>query len=263
MDAAHAAACVDKATRACGTRGIHQHAVLADMRIDNIYARQSSHLADSKLRCQRMRTHAAIVVTHLAADNAAQSTAVRCLKGRHVRRIRLHHITTAVNLVVHHHEYALACAFGAHRRLYRINDIQRAVRAYSRRRTHSAHQHHRLVALHRQVQEERRFLHGICAVRNHHAIDILLRQQLIAALRQTQQQSVRNAAAVDIAKLLTANLRQLAQSRHARQQIVHTVRSSRIACQLRARGSLAGNSTARCQNLYLLHHRTSYLFCSR
>ena len=81
---------------------------------------------------------------------------------------------------------------------------------------------------------------------DNYAVDILLFQQLIAALRQAQQQSIGNTAAVDVAQLLAADMRQLAQFRHTCQQIGNAVGTGSIACHLGAGGSLAGNSAASC-----------------
>ena len=81
---------------------------------------------------------------------------------------------------------------------------------------------------------------------NNNTVDIILRQQLIAALRQTQQQRIGNTAAVDIAQLLAADMRQLAQFRHTCQQIGNAVGTGSIASHLGTGGSLAGNSAAGC-----------------
>ena len=81
---------------------------------------------------------------------------------------------------------------------------------------------------------------------NNNAVDIILRQQLIAALCQTQQQRIGNTAAVDIAQLLAADMRQLAQFRHTCQQIGNAVGTGSIASHLGTGSSLAGNSAAGC-----------------
>ena len=83
---------------------------------------------------------------------------------------------------------------------------------------------------------------------DNYAVDILLRQQLITALRQAQQQSIGNTAAVDVAQLLTTDMRQLAQFRHACQQIGNAVGTGSITCHLGAGGSLTGNRATGCQN---------------
>ena len=252
MNAAHAAAGVDKATRACRQCCIHKYAVFADMRVDNIHARQSGNTAYIKLALQRMWAQAAIVVMHLTADDEAQGTAVRCLERRHIRCVCLGHVTAAVDFIVHHHQHALSGAGSVCCCLHSVDDIQRSVGTDCGGRTHCAHKHHRLGALHRQIQKEGRFLHGICAMGDNNAVDILLRKQLITALRQAQQQSIGNTAAVDVAQLLAADMRQLAQFRHTCQQIGNAVGTGSITCHLGAGGSLACNRAAGCQNYNVL-----------
>ena len=84
-------------------------------------------------------------------------------------------------------------------------------------------------------------------------VDIIYtHMQSVAALRQAQQQRVRNTAAVDIAQLLAADICQLAQFRHACQQIGNAVGPGSIASHLGAGSSLAGNSAAGCQNYNVL-----------
>ena len=71
MNAAHTAAGVDKAMCACCQCRIHKYAILTDMRVDDIHARQSSNTAHIKFALQCVRTHAAIIVMYLTANYKA------------------------------------------------------------------------------------------------------------------------------------------------------------------------------------------------
>ena len=93
----------------------------------------------------------------------------------------------AVNPVIHHNQHAAAFCFGIRRDTNGVVKVQRSVGADSRRGPHRADHHDRFVRLDRQIEEEGGLLHGIGAVRNHDAIDIVGLCQVIDPLRNFEQ----------------------------------------------------------------------------
>jgi hypothetical protein len=99
---------------------------------------------------------------------------------------------------------------------------------------------------HRQMQEVRRFFHGVGAVGDDHAVHIGLFTQRGHAARQQQQALVGEVGRIDLEDLFGLQLRRTRQARHARDQRIHRnhrrlVRRRRRIARPRAR---AGNGAA-------------------
>ena len=87
----------------------------------------------------------------------------------------------AVDVVVGDHEHAASLRPRIARDADGVVDVQRPVGAERGRRPHRAGQHDRLVALDDEVEEVRRLLHRVGAVRDRDAVDVRLREQLVHA----------------------------------------------------------------------------------
>ena len=105
-----------------------------------------------------------LIIGHFAVMDKSGIPGIHRFKRLNFRGIHFDHIPPANHLVIHHHQNA---AIG--RRLIRcqnhcIIEIQRAVRAQCRGRTHCPHQHNRLMARYCQVKKIRGLLQRIGAV---------------------------------------------------------------------------------------------------
>ena len=95
----------------------------------------------------------------------------------------------AVDVVVGDDEHAASLRPRIRRDADRVVDVQRPVGADRRRRPHRADEDDRLVALHDEIEEVRRFLHRVGAVRDRDAVDIGLREQPLTSAASLSQTS--------------------------------------------------------------------------
>ena len=164
-----------------------EHAVVIHVRIENVNAGKSLELRNVELGLRRMAAERLLVVHDLAAGDVADVAQIRRAEGGDIRRIGLCHVAGVVDHVVHGNENALADGLLIDGNAYGIQKIHRAVGRNRRSRTHGAHEDDGLVASHREIQEVGRLLERIRAVRDHDAVNVLLRQELVAALRELQE----------------------------------------------------------------------------
>ena len=160
------------------------------------------------------------------------------------RRARLRQRVRGMDPVVHDDENAAALRGRVDGDADRVIEVQRAVGADGRRRAHRADQHDGLVALDDEVQEERRLFQSVRAVRDHDAVDVGRRQQLVDALRDLQHDLERHVLRADVRDLLALDVREI---RRARNRLQHRVdrHGARAVAGLRAARGGAGDRAAR------------------
>ena len=112
-----------------------------------------------------------MVVAHAAVRvRKTQGAQIPPLKRFHAIRRRLGQIPGAVDPVIHDHQHAISLRLRFRRHPHGIEQVEVAVRAERRSRTHGPHQHHRLVRFENQVQEVGRLFERVGSVSDHHAV---------------------------------------------------------------------------------------------
>ena len=111
------------------------------------------------------------------------------------------------------------------------------------------------------MQEIRRLLHRIRAVRDDDAIDILTREQRIATRGEAQPDHFPHVLAVNGGNLLAFHLCIAADLRHSRQEICNADGTGLIPCRRLFRRCSAGNRPARREDVdvFLDHGLLSFL----
>lgn len=158
-------------------------------------------------------------------------------------------VTSTADGVVESHEHTAARSIGISRQFDGVIEIQGAVRAERRGRTHRTHEHHGFVAVDSEVEEEGGFFHRVRAVRDHDAVDFGLVQEFIAAFGQFKQERVGHVLAADFAYLLTRNVGKGFDLRHGINQRLNAELTGLILGHLRARGRSPGDRPARGKNM--------------
>ena len=120
----------------------------------------------------------------------------------------LGHRARIVDIVVGDHQHAAPFRPRIGRHADRVVDVQRAIGAERRGRSHRTSEDHRLVALDDEVEEVRGFLHRIGAVRDRDAVDVRCRQQAIDFGRQRHPQLVVHVLTADRRHLHAADVRE-------------------------------------------------------
>ncbi|MNY07316.1 hypothetical protein D3C86_1401150 [compost metagenome] len=191
-----------------------------------------------------MRAGQRAVVQRAAFHHIAER-AERRAEGLGLERVGLGHVTAGVDLVVEHHQRALAARLGPGGHQHRVIQVQRAIGAQRRTRPHRADYHHRLVALEREVQEVRRFLDGVGAVRDDDAVHVRLLQQFGHALGQLQQALVVEAFRADLEDLLALDVGDLRDLGHRGDDLVHRHHGRLVGRRVGGRCAGAGDGAAR------------------
>ena len=88
-------------------------------------------------------------------------------------------------------------------------------------RAHRPDQHHRLVALHDQVQEVGGLFHRVGAVGDDDAVDVLGLQEDVHAVGQLEPDLIVHVLAADVDQLLAGDLGELVHARRGVDQILH------------------------------------------
>ena len=130
---------------------------------------------------------------------------------------------------------------------HRIDDVLRAVGTEGRRRAHRASENHRLGRRQNLLQEERRLLDGVGAVRHDDPGDIVLCKPVGAARREVAPDRERHVLAVHLRDLLAFD-RHVAQSRDAREQLRNANLRRRVAQGVTGLGGSARQGAAGAQN---------------
>ena len=197
------------------SRGLH-----VAVGVNNVHLGQAGDAVDVELGLQRVALDGGAEPVVLALHHHAQGAPL-ALEGLGLDVDVLVNVAAALDLVVHGDEHALATCVLAGRHAHGAVQVQRTVSRQGRARAHGADQHDGLVRVHREVQEIRRFFHGVGAMGDDDAIHIRLLGQGRNALTQLEQMVVGEAFRGDLEHLLARHLGHIGQLWQARQQFVH------------------------------------------
>ena len=93
------------------------------MAVDDIYSWKLFDLCDVKCRIYGMLARRIHVKFDVAVKHGADFAAVWRFKGIDSGSVGFSHLSSCVDLVVHHDHYALACGFFVHSYVYGVKDI--------------------------------------------------------------------------------------------------------------------------------------------
>ena len=137
---------------------------------------------------------------------------VRRLEGLHGGGIGLGDVARVQHGVVHRHQHPAVGRLRICRRHHRIIQVERAIGAHRRRRPHRPDKHHRLVALHRQIEEIGRLFQRIGAVGDDEAVGFAAVG--VNFLRQRQPDLIVHVLRADVHHLLPLHVGDIFQRRH-------------------------------------------------
>ncbi len=109
----------------------------------------------------------------------------------HGARVHLGHGPGVVDVAAEHHERPAPATVRVQRHLRRVPQVAGTVAGQFRAVPHAARQHDREGAIQRQVQEERRFLQRVGAVRDDHAVHVLQRPDQLPERQHVRGRDVR------------------------------------------------------------------------
>ncbi len=184
----------------------------------------------------------------LAGVHHAGDAAVRRLERVHPRGVHLLRLAGVMDGVVENHQRPATAGFGIGGERDGVVEVDRAVRADRRGRTHRADEHDGLVAMHDERQEISRLLHRVGAVGDDDAVHVVLREQFVATVGELEPDLVVHRLAADVGDLFAGQHGDIGELRHGIDEVVHRERAGLVA-RVRLRGLRAGDGAAGGENL--------------
>ena len=120
-----------------------------------------------------MLTRRCTLVVDFTVMNVTQRAVVNGFEGSNVGSVGFSHVATIHNGVVHHHQHSAVGRGFVCGSYHCVIQVERAISTHTRRWTHGADQHDRLVALDGQVEEIGGFFHGIRTMCHHEAVGFI------------------------------------------------------------------------------------------
>src|SRR6478672_12753878 len=85
--------------------------------------------------------------------------------------------------IVHNNQHAAPFRLGVSSNGNSVVEVERTIRADGCRWAHRAYHHDWLIRLHREVEEESGFLHGVSPMRDHDTVNVVRLCELVDSLR--------------------------------------------------------------------------------
>jgi hypothetical protein len=152
------------------------------------------------------RRSGAAVELRDAALQAAEAAELRRVERVGARRAHLGHVARRVDRVVERDEHAHAGGRGARGERDGVEQVHRPVGGQRRGRPHRAGHHDRLARAHGERQEVRGLLERVGAVRDHHAVDVVVGGELVDAPREREPVRAGQVPRQHLEQLLAAHL---------------------------------------------------------
>ena len=156
------------------------------MRVENSHARQFGDALDGERAARCVAPQGTPVEGGLPIVHAAERADLGRLEGIERCRVHFNGIAGALDCAIEDDEDALADGLIDGSDAHGLQEVHRAIGAQCRRGAHGSRQHDGLHAVDRQMQEIRRLLHRVRAVRDDDAVDVLARKQFLAARGEPQ-----------------------------------------------------------------------------
>ena len=199
---------------------------------------------ERELRVHRVPANRAPVELGVPVRHGADEAPERREERLHGRRARLGERGRAVDPVVDDDEHAASGRVLVRRHRHRVVEVERAVGRQGRRGAHRRGQDDGLARLGHEVEEVRRLLDRVGAVRDDDAVHVLHRGELVDAARELEPDLVVHVLRADVGDLLALEVRELLGLRHGGEELLDADLARRVAGLDVARGG-AGDRAAR------------------